>query len=474
MAVATLRDEVTELLQELIRLNTVNPPGNETAAAELLRDYLEANGVECELYARVPERANLVARIPGRGDGPTLALLSHTDTVLADAAEWSRDPWSGELRDGEVWGRGALDMKGQVAASAVAIASLAREGFEPRGDLIFVATADEEVGDGFGARVALREHPDAVRATTRSTRAAASGVELGGRPFYLCSTAEKMSAPFVLRVRGRSGHASMPGIADNALVKAAPLIERSARSRPSRSSRPRPRRSSSAVIGERAAAPRRRSSARGESTRCGEMVEPLLSLTLSPTMIEASKKRNVIPGVCEVTVDWRLLPGQTPEEPRRSCARCSATATTSSSGSRRTGGTRSPLETPLWDAIDGVGRGNEPGRRARRRSASPASPTATGCARRSARSRTGSSRCGRWSAELAARLIHSADERIPVDDLELGVDFSARRPRRQSWRSYPRADGREDPPRRDGAPNGVLVHGPTSWALRDPARRTAS
>src|SRR5213076_3635934 len=93
----TLRDEVTELLQELIRVDTTNPPGNETAAAELLRDYLEASGAEVELYARVPERANLVARIRGRGDGPSLMLLSHTDTVLADPAEWSVDPWSGEL-----------------------------------------------------------------------------------------------------------------------------------------------------------------------------------------------------------------------------------------------------------------------------------------------------------------------------------------------------------------------------------------
>ena len=106
----TLSDEVTDLLQQLIRVDTTNPPGNETAAAELLRDYLEANGVDCELIARVPERANLVARIPG-GDGPSLLFLGHTDVVLADPAEWSVPPFSGELRDGMVWGRGALDMK---------------------------------------------------------------------------------------------------------------------------------------------------------------------------------------------------------------------------------------------------------------------------------------------------------------------------------------------------------------------------
>src|SRR5690242_6034554 len=211
--VATLRQEVTELLQGLIRIDTTNPPGNETAAAELLRDYLENAGVSCELYAKIPERANLVARIPGRGDGPTLLLLSHTDVVLADASEWTADPFGGELRGGEVWGRGALDMKGQVAASAVAIASLAREGFEPSGDLIFAATADEEVGEGFGAQWLCEEHPDAVRCDFCVNEGGGDRIAFGDRAFYVCATAEKMSAPFRLRVHGRSGHASMPGIA---------------------------------------------------------------------------------------------------------------------------------------------------------------------------------------------------------------------------------------------------------------------
>src|SRR4029079_13348298 len=176
----SLRDEVTELLQELIRLNTVNPPGNETQAAELLRDYLAENGVESELYAKVPERANLVARIPGSGDGQSFLLLSHTDTVVADPNEWQVDPWSGELREGEIWGRGALDMKGEVAASAVAIASLAREGFKPAGDLIFAATADEEMGEGvtYGLEWLCEEHPEAVRCDFAVNEGAGDRIEL--------------------------------------------------------------------------------------------------------------------------------------------------------------------------------------------------------------------------------------------------------------------------------------------------------
>jgi acetylornithine deacetylase/succinyl-diaminopimelate desuccinylase-like protein len=212
----TLRDEVTELLQELIRLDTVNPPGNETQAAELLRDYLAGHGVESELYARTPERANLVARLPGKGGGQSLLLLSHTDTVVAHAGDWEVDPWSGEVRGSEVWGRGALDMKGQVAAEAVAIASLAREGFEPAGDLVFAACADEEVGDGFGLAWLCEHHPEAVRTDYALNEGSGERMELFGRAFYLCSSAEKMSSPFRLLVHGRAGHASVPGIADNA------------------------------------------------------------------------------------------------------------------------------------------------------------------------------------------------------------------------------------------------------------------
>ena len=185
-AATSLRGEVTELLQRLLRIDTVNPPGNESQAAAVLEEYFAANGIDCALYSRVPERANVVARIEG-GEGPSLALLSHTDTVLADPAEWDRDPWSGDLVDGEVWGRGALDMKGHVAASAVAFASLAREGFEPSGDLIFVSVADEEVGAGFGLSWLVDAHPEAVGCDYAVNEGGGDRFELDGGPVYLCS-----------------------------------------------------------------------------------------------------------------------------------------------------------------------------------------------------------------------------------------------------------------------------------------------
>jgi acetylornithine deacetylase/succinyl-diaminopimelate desuccinylase-like protein len=424
MATISLRDETTELLQELIRVDTTNPPGNETAAAQVLQSYLEESGAQVELYARVPERANLVARIPGRGDGPKLLFLSHTDVVLADPSEWNADPFGGELRDGEVWGRGALDMKGQVAASAVALASLARDGFEPAGDLIFAATADEEVGAGFGAQWLCETHPDAVRCDYLINEGSGERLDLGGNPFYMCSVAEKMSAPFRLRVRGRSGHASMPGIADNALVKAAPLITALGEYVPEQRLTPEVEALLEAVTGERPASP---AAALAQAKEIGEffaeMVEPLLSLTLSPTMIDASKKRNVIPAICDVVVDSRLLPETTTAQQHEIVrSLLGGEAEYELEELEAHGGTRSPIETPLWEAVAGWVSEVEPG-------AMPAPICVAGFTDSHwFREAFGTIAYGFFPsrvmpAELAARLIHSADERIPVEDLELGVSF---------------------------------------------------
>ena len=422
MAVASLRDEVVDLLSRLIRLDTTNPPGNETPAAELLREYLEANGVACELFAKVPERANLVARIPGRGDGPTLLLLSHTDVVLADPAEWSVPPFSGEVRDGEVWGRGALDMKGQVAAEAVAIASLAREGWQGSGDLIFCATADEEVGDDFGLSWLCREHPDAVRCDYAVNEGGGDRMEIGGRRFHICTAAEKATAPFTIRVRGRSGHASMPGIADNALIKAATLIERLAAFRPEPQLGPEVNGFLRAILGEVPAASDAVSRMRALSPEVADIVEPALSATFSPTMISASRKRNVIPALCEVVVDCRLLPGQHPEhvEPMvRAVLGSDVEYEIEWQG--REGGTRSSLDTPLWQAVESFVGEIDPG--------AAAAPMCTVGFTDSHWLREAFDTVaygffpmsGEMSVETASELIHSADERIPVADLELGV-----------------------------------------------------
>ena len=420
-ATTSLRDEVTGLLQRLLRIDTVNPPGNETQAAAVLEEYFAANGLACELYARVPERANVVARIEG-GDGPSLAFLSHTDTVLADPAEWDRDPWSGDVVDGEVWGRGALDMKGQAAASAVALASLAREGFQPSGDLIFMSVADEEVGVGFGLSWLAQAHPEAVGCDYAVNEGGGERLVLGGVPFYLCATAEKMSSPFKVRVHGRSGHASMPGIADNALVKSARYLEALGAYDPPKEMIPEARGFLEAVLGE--APPVDEALARAAEVHplLPALVQPLLAFTLSPTMIDASHQRNVIPALCEITVDCRLLPEQTPADVEPLLRAALGDGGYELEWMEAVGGTRSDMATPLWDALESFVTGIEPGARM----APIACPGFTDS--HYLREAFGTVAYGFFpikamDTELATKLIHSANERIAVDDLELGTEM---------------------------------------------------
>jgi acetylornithine deacetylase/succinyl-diaminopimelate desuccinylase-like protein len=419
VSTTSLRDEVTDLLQRLIRVDTTNPPGNETAAAELLRDYLEANGLTCELIAKVPERANLVARLEG-GDGPSLLFLGHTDVVLADPAEWSVPPFSGELRDGMVWGRGALDMKSEVAANAVAIASLTREGFRPSGDLIFAATADEEAGAGFGLEWLCEEHPDAVRCDFAINEGGGSRVELeDGRPIYEATVAEKMTAPFRLRVLGRSGHASMPGIADNPLVKASQLIERIAAYRPEPQLGPEVEAFLTVVLGEVPPAQEAVERLRPLSAVGAAVIEALLAPTFSPTVIAGSAKRNVIPGACELEVDCRLLPGQHPEhvEPMIRAV-LGGDIDYELEWIEARGGTRSALDTSLWRALEEWVAEADPAARV--------APLACAGFTDShwLREAFGTvaygffPSTGELPAEVAASLVHSHDERIPVSDLE--------------------------------------------------------
>jgi acetylornithine deacetylase/succinyl-diaminopimelate desuccinylase-like protein len=342
---------------------------------------------------------------------------------LATEPDWEVPPFAGELRDGAVWGRGALDMKGQVAASAVAIASLAREGFHPRGDLLFVANADEEQDDGYGLRWLVETHPDAVRCDLAINEGQGDRVELGGKAFYLCSTAEKMTAPFRLRVHGRSGHASMPSIADNALVNASRLVERIAAYRPDPESQPEVDAFFRAATGDVPQAHEALARARALDPLAVLLVEPLLAPTFSPTIISASAKRNVIPALCEVEVDCRLPPGKTPADVEAAIRGVLGDDLSYDlEWIEARGGTRSPFESPLWAAIESFVGELEPEARA----VPVCSPGFTDS--HWLREAYGATAYGFFPArampaEVAASLIHSANERVPVDDLELGLAF---------------------------------------------------
>jgi acetylornithine deacetylase/succinyl-diaminopimelate desuccinylase-like protein len=308
-----LQAETIEVLQRLIRFNTVNPPGNERPAIDYLEQFLSAAGFETEILGADPHRPNLVATLSAGSNGnqgPTMVYLGHVDTVLANAGEWRHDPWSGTVAEGYLWGRGAIDMKNQVAAEAVAGATLARAGWRPQnGALKLVFVADEETGGEYGAQYLCQNHPDKVRCDLLLNEGGGGVFEFGGRRRYGICCAEKGIFRFKVTARGIAGHASMPRTGDNALLKLAPVLQKLADAPPSFVLTEAP----TALLeglGLDAGDPERSLATIGaESAALQILLEPMLGVTLTPTMAEASQKINVIPSRASLKIDCRVPPG---------------------------------------------------------------------------------------------------------------------------------------------------------------------
>lgn len=307
-----LRDEVVGLTRALIRVDTSNPPGNETPAAELLAGYLREAGVDCELIGPDPERLNLVARISGRGEGPSLMLMAHTDVVPAPDSDWTVPPFEGSLVDGRVIGRGANDMKSELASRAVAIAALARDGEPPAGDVVLVAESDEERGTfDVGMSWLVRERPD-LRCDFALNEGGGLLLELAdGRRVVTISVGEKQVTSLRLRVFGRAGHASVPAAADNPVRRAAQAVDRLLAFQA-------PARLTPAV--ERAlralgvpADPGAEAIARAAAQHpvLADRLPAMARMTVTPTGLETFEPPNVIPPYADVICDCRALPGQT-------------------------------------------------------------------------------------------------------------------------------------------------------------------
>ncbi|HEX6116330.1 MAG TPA: M20/M25/M40 family metallo-hydrolase [Solirubrobacterales bacterium] len=422
--------EATELLRRLIRFDTTNPPGNEREAQEMLAAELGDAGFECELIGVEPERPNLVARLRGAGAGPTLCLLGHVDTVPADPDDWTHDPWGGDLADEQVWGRGAQDMEGQVAAEVAAAVSLARSGWRPAGELLVIVTADEEMGAHKGAKWLCEERPDDVRCDLVVNEGGGMSFELGGRRFYTLCVGEKGVFRFNLKATGRAGHASVPALGDNALLKLAPALEK-LRSQPEPEPTPEGLEFLSILLGETVAA-----DGLGDAlARLGELdplltafvAEPMLRVTLTPTMAQASPKENVIPAHAQVLVDCRVPPELTQADVRDRVRPILGDAGQSEGLEiefvEDAVGNRSPSASPLADAIAATMQELDPG--------SGLVPIVMAgfsdshWFRKAFDSATVYGFCPQRGMSLAEAgpLIHGADERIMVSDLELAADF---------------------------------------------------
>ncbi len=354
MATERLDREVVELTRDLIRLDTSNPPGRETPAAEMLAEYLRGAGVECELVGPDPDRLNVVGRVIGTGSSPSIMLMGHIDVVPAPVADWTVPPFDAVVRDGQLVGRGAVDMKGEVAARAAAVAELARRGEPPAGDVVFVAESDEEANvSDVGMSWLVRERPD-VRCDFAINEGGGSLLELAdGRRVVTVSVGEKQVSSLRLRVHGSAAHASVPAFGDNPVRHAAAASELLLGYEPLASTVP-----AIARALERLGAP----PAPDEAVEWAAAQHPLLAdmlpamtrMTVTPTGLHTFEPANVIPPYADVTCDCRALPGQTEADVHRHVA--------VALGDRfeyelellepLQGGTESRIDTPLYGVIE--------------------------------------------------------------------------------------------------------------------------
>ena len=426
MSAQTPEAEAEELLARLIAFNTVNPPGNERLAQEYLAAHLRAAGFECELLGATEERPNLIARLRGDapGAGPTLCFLGHVDTVLADPSEWTHDPWSGDHADGFIWGRGALDMKSQVAAEIAAAAALARDGWRPaRGELLIVTVVDEETGGELGAKWITEQHPDKVRCDLLINEGGGGVFEYAGRRCYGVCCAEKGVFRFTLSTRGVAGHASMPAMGDNALLKMAPVLARLAERQPSYRVTDVPR-AFLQGIGEDAGAPAQAvERLRAADPLLATMFAPMLGVTFTPTRISASEKINVIPSRAELKVDCRVPPGLGEDDVREALAEVfDDDGSFEVAFDERVGGNGSPTASPLMDALSGWIAECDPG--------ASVVPVVLPGFTDSRHFRLAFPECTAYgffphrhqTLKEAAPLVHSADERIDVRDLAFATE----------------------------------------------------
>jgi acetylornithine deacetylase/succinyl-diaminopimelate desuccinylase-like protein len=376
---AAMVDEVTDLLQQLIRNGCVNDgtpaSGGEVRNADLLASYLEGTGLDLQRYESSPGRSNLVVRIEGRDrSAPSLMLMGHTDVVPVNADHWRRDPFGGELVDGEVWGRGAVDMLNETAAMAVAFRQLAEEGFRPSGDLVYFAVPDEEALGTWGAKWMVENEADAVRADYVLT-------ESGGFEIPLPSTTGKKLPVMVgekgtywcsLRISGTAGHGSMPLRTDNALIKAAEVVRRIGTFQPDTKLPEIWRRFVfDADLPEDLQAilldARRVKDFYDEYPHVGvaRYVHACTHTTFAPTVMHAGVKTNIIPDEVELQVDIRTLPGQTGVEIEAMLGEALGDLKDSVEITAQGDdpSTESAMDTPLWDSIASVTERLVPGAR---------------------------------------------------------------------------------------------------------------
>ncbi|MBX5321375.1 MAG: M20/M25/M40 family metallo-hydrolase [Candidatus Bathyarchaeota archaeon] len=323
-----IEEEVTALLSDLIRINTTNPPGNETQAAKYLAETLEKEGFKCEVLESAPGRGNVITRLKGTGEKPSLLLLSHLDVVAANPKEWSVDPFSGLVKDGFVWGRGAMDMKSMTAMEVMVMKLLKRNNVKLKGDVILAATADEEKGGEYGAGWLVSNCPEKVMAEYVINEGGGQAIPVDEKNVFTIQTAEKGILWFKVKAKGRPGHGSVPGAADNAILRMNKVVEKLGNYRAEMTLTLTVTQFLNVMaeeneLAKQALALLLQNPAVGDQIldmlakrdkAMAEEIRAMLRMTIAPTIIHGGIKENIIPSDCEAIFDCRILPGQSTTE----------------------------------------------------------------------------------------------------------------------------------------------------------------
>lgn len=367
-----LQDETVHHLSNLIKFDTSNPPGNETAACEYLRDALAEEGIESEILESAPGRGNILARFKGDGSKKPLLLASHLDVVPANADDWSEDPFGGVVKDGCVWGRGALDMKHTVAIDLVAVLELKRRGVQLKRDIIFCAAADEERSGAYGVHWLVENHFEKVNCEYALNEGGGTAVAMEGKHIYMCQNAEKGVNWYTLTTRGEPGHGSVPK-SDNAIVKMAAAIQEAAKPLPVRKTAVVEKMADSLskilkfpkglvikqifnpVFGEAVMG-----AIKAADPQLAGMISAMIRDTISVTQINAGYKENVIPEKCETIIDCRILPGMTSKQFTSLLKKKFKGVEVEHMDIPCPDPTESPLNTELYDCIERVVKRNDP------------------------------------------------------------------------------------------------------------------
>jgi acetylornithine deacetylase/succinyl-diaminopimelate desuccinylase-like protein len=315
------------LLQDLLRFDTSNPPGEERDCAEHVAEHLRGSGLEPTLLAADPSRPNVVARLSSGGTEPPLMLSAHLDVVPAEAERWTHPPFAGVVADGCVWGRGAVDMKNMAAMSLVAVRLLAASGVPLRRDVIVSAVADEEDGCGLGSQWLVSEHPDAVRAGAVLGEVGGFTLHIAGQPVYPVQVAEKGVCWIRATARGATGHGSMPR-RDNAVVRLGTFLDRVGTTKlPVHRSAALERFVAGLASTQEGLAARllpllSQPQLSGALTDLlalrdpgvARMLDAVVRNTATPTMLSAGTRVNVIPGSAAANLDGRIAIGSSQDE----------------------------------------------------------------------------------------------------------------------------------------------------------------